>query len=235
MQNLAYTPFEPVPVRRPVDRIPYLVQSVAGKTVLDLGAYDETALSKTGTSYWLHGELSRSAALVIGVDNSPALPEEGLETAPNSRILKFQLENLPELTRRFDFDVVVAGELIEHLSDPLAFLRNLRDDPRLSGRTLLITTPNATALHNCGLALLRRESQHADHLQIYSFKTLNTLFSRAGFPEYEIFPYHVLYSELCLRTGGLRRGLLRALEAGVHAFEALFPMVSGGWIVRARI
>lgn len=235
MGNLTYTPFERVPARRPVYRIPYLVEAVAGKTVLDLGAYDETALSKTGTDYWLHGRLAESALLVIGVDNSQALPDEGVVTAPNSRILKFHFENLPELTQRFDFDVVVAGELIEHLSDPLSFLRKLRNDPRLSGRTLLITTPNATALHNCGLALLRRESQHGDHLQIYSYKTLNTLFGRAGFPDYEIFPYHVLYSELCLRTNGIQRGLIRALEAGVHGFEAIFPMISGGWIVRARI
>jgi len=232
---VTYIPFERVPVGRPVFRIPYVVQAVAGKNVLDLGAYDETALSKAGTPYWLHGQLSRTAALVIGVDNSEALPDGGLVTSSNSRILKFDFESLPTLTKQFDFDIVVAGELIEHLPDPLGFLRRLRADPRLSGRTLIVTTPNATGLHNCGLAFLRRESQHADHLQIYSYKTLNTLFTRAGFADYEIFPYHALYSELCLRIHGIQRGLIRALEVGVHGLEALFPLVSGGFIVTARI
>jgi hypothetical protein len=203
--------------------------------VLDLGAYDETALSKTGTGYWLHGELSRRAALVIGVDNSAALPSEGLVTSPNSRILRIPLENLSEVTRQFEFDVVVAGELLEHLPDPPGFLGRLRSDSRLSGRTLLVTTPNATALHNCGLAFLRRESQHADHLQIYSYKTLNTLFARAGFSDRQILPYHVLYSELCLRTRGARRSFVRAAELAVHGLEALFPFLAGGWIVKARI
>lgn len=235
MPELSYTPFERVSVGRPVFRIPYLVEAAAGKTVLDLGAYDETALTKTGTGYWLHGELSRKAALVIGVDNSASLPNEGLVTSSNSRILRIPLENLSELTRQFDFDVVVAGELLEHLPDPPGFLGRLRSDRGLSGRTLLITTPNATALHNCGLAFLRRESQHADHLQIYSYKTLNTLFARAGFADREIFPYHVLYSELCLRSGGFRRSVVRAAEAVVHGLEALFPFLAGGWIVKARI
>jgi hypothetical protein len=232
---LTYAPFERVPVGRPVCRIPYLVEAAAGKTVLDLGAYDETALTKAGTPYWLHGELSRAAALVIGVDNSSALPEGGMVTGPNSRILKVDFADLPELTEEYDFDVVVAGELIEHLRDPLGLLVTLRDDRRLTGKTLMVTTPNATALHNCGLACLRRESQHADHLQIYSFKTLNTLFTRAGFIDFEILPYHVLFSELCLRSRGIRRSLVRAIELGVHGVETLFPLVSGGWIVKTRV
>jgi methyltransferase family protein len=235
MRRLTYTPFESVPVRRPVFRIPYLVEAVTGKAVLDLGAYDETALTKTDTEYWLHGQLSRTARLVVGLDKSDALPQGGIVTAPNSRILKLDFADLPTVTRQFDFDVVVGGELIEHLSDPLAFLGGLRADPALSDRTLIITTPNATALHNAGLALVRRESQHQDHLQIYSYKTLNTLFVRAGFTDFEIFPYHVLYSELCLRMGGLRRGLIRVAEVAVHGMETLFPLLSGGWIVEARI
>lgn len=233
-EPVAYAPFERLRVGRPVHRVPYLVEAALGKRVLDLGAYDETALTKAGTSYWLHGELSRTAALVIGVDNSEDLPEEGIETGPNSRILKVSLDSLPKLTKQYDFDVVVAGELIEHLRDPFGFLVDLRADPLLAGKTLMITTPNATALHNCGLACLSRESQHEDHLQIYSFKTLNTLFTRAGFVDFEILPYHVLFSELCLRTRGIRRRLVQALELGVHGVETLFPLVSGGWIVKAR-
>jgi 2-polyprenyl-3-methyl-5-hydroxy-6-metoxy-1,4-benzoquinol methylase len=70
---------------------------------------------------------------------------------------------------------VVAGELIEHLENPLQFLRSFRQVSRLKGKALLLSTPNATAIHNCLIALGNRESTHRDHLRILSFKTLSTL------------------------------------------------------------
>ena len=135
----------------------------------------------------------------------------------------------PELVREVDVDVVVAGEVIEHLPNALAFLEQLR---RLfPGRELVATTPNATSLTNVLLGVASRESSHRDHLQIYSHKTLCTLCRRAGFPAWDIVPYHVRYTEMALRSGPVRRRIVGGVEALVNACEWVVPLWSGGLIL----
>jgi SAM-dependent methyltransferase len=233
MKSLSYSPLERLVVRRPVGRISFVAERCRGRRVLDLGCRDETALAKCDTPHWLHGEIVKVAQQVTGVDISTEVPAEGLATGPNARIVQGDVNRLDEAVPGVEVDVVVAGELIEHLADPLAFLRQLR---RLyAGRELVLTTPNATALSNLLLALGSRESNHHDHLAVFSVKTLNTLCLRAGFQEWEIIPYHVYFTEMIFRLRGLPRLLVRAAEGLVNWGEWLFPMLSGGLIVHVRV
>src|SRR5271157_4133845 len=117
-QALQYTPLEKIVVAKPVDRIGYITQRCAGKRVLDLGAMDETAFAqKQGGGYWLHEEIAKRAKLVVGLDSSPALPEDGLKTGANATIRRGNIFDLSAFLAHEAFtpDVVVAGELIEHL------------------------------------------------------------------------------------------------------------------------
>ena len=232
MASLAYTPLEKLTIRRPVDRLAFLREACRGKRVLDLGCYDETSLVKEGTSHWLHGEIGRVAASVLGVDSADALPAEGLVTGDNSRIVRGDVMRLDGVARPEDLDVIVAGELLEHLPDALGFLSGLR---RLfAGRELVLTTPNATSLTNMLLGLTGRENNHPDHLQIYSLKTLNTLCRRAGYGDWEIRPYYMTYAEMILRSGPAAKVAVRAAQATVNAGEALFPLLAGGLILHVR-
>jgi hypothetical protein len=236
--QLRYTPLERLTVRRPVDRIEYIAHACARCHVLDLGAMDETAwTAKRGRGTWLHEEISRNALDVVGIDNSALVPAEGLRTGPNATIqrgdicdpmrLVAALENCP--------DVVVAGELIEHLENPLQFLTRFIQIDRLTGKTLILSTPNATALHNVLIGLVRRESTHHDHLCILSYKTLTTLCKRAGFPEWQIIPYFSRFTEMQERHSGLRGFAVRAAQHIVNLVEWMFPLLSFGYIVRIRM
>jgi SAM-dependent methyltransferase len=228
--ELSYTPLERLDVDSPVDRIGWIAEKCRGKVVLDVGCLDETALGKCGTGHWLHERISQLAHRVIGVDNSSRLPEGGWITGPSSRILKGDLFELGSQAGDYsEVQVVVAGELIEHLPDALGFLMRLR--ALLPGRELIATTPNATSLANVLLAFVNRESMHRDHLQVYSFKTLATLCSRAGLSSWTIRPYHVYFTEMALRAHGVRRTLVRASEKAIHGAERLFPLLSGGLIL----
>lgn len=232
MKSLAYTPLEPLVVKRPVRRAQYVAGCCRDRVVLDLGCRDETALAKCDTPHWLHGEIVKVAKRVIGIDNSKEVPPEGIQSGPNARIERGDVNQLEAVVKDTDIDVVVAGELLEHLPEPLAFLRQLR---RLyAGRELVLTTPNATSVSNALLALACRESNHHDHLQIFSVKTLNTLCLRTGFQDWEILPYHVYFSEMILRSKGIRRLLLKTAERMVNLTESLFPMISGGLILHVR-
>lgn len=237
-----YTPLEHLPVPRPCHRLQRLKLLCAGKNVLDLGAMDETAYrSKRGRGDWLHEELAKVAKQVVGIDNSPLVPESGLETAPNASIhrgdimrLSDSWESLGKLNR-FEPDVVVAGELIEHLPNPLLFLQSISKNPRLRGKLLVITTPNATALHNCIIGLGSRESTHHDHLSILSYKTLCTLFHRAGYLSWEITPYYAQFPEMKQRQKGVGRWLIAGGERTINSLEWLFPLMSFGFVVSATI
>jgi Methyltransferase domain len=235
---LRYEPLEKLAVPRPVDRLFYVEDACRGKRVLDLGAMDETAYgAKRGQGTWLHERIAAVAANVVGIDSSATVPGEGLATAGNARIERGDVLRPVELLDRLDFtpEVVVAGELIEHLSDPLAFLRSLASTDRLHGSTLLLTTPNATAAHNVAVGMLGRESTHADHLCILSYKTLNTLCLRAGLAHWELVPYRAAFVEMRARHRGLARMAIGAGERVIQVVEWLFPLLSFGWIVRAPL
>lgn len=236
--DVRYEPLERLSVPRPVDRIDFVAAACRGRTVLDLGALDETAYpAKRGRGTWLHEAIAATAARVIGIDDSAKVPEAGLVTSENSEIRRGDVMALDRWLDATEFapEVVVAGELIEHLPNPLAFLRSLAAIERLRGAILIVTTPNATAAHNVGIALLARESTHQDHLCIFSYKTLNTLCRRAGFVEWEIQPYRSAFIEMRERNTGMRGWLVATGEKAINAIEWLFPLLSFGYVVVAKL
>jgi hypothetical protein len=237
-QQLRYTPLEPISLNRPVDRIKYIVNACAGRCVLDLGAMDETAWkSKRGRGTWLHEEIARVARRVEGVDNSGMVPPDGLPTAKNALIRRGDIEELGRLIAELDEapETVVAGELIEHVESPLRFLQRFAEVPRLTGSELILSTPNATALHNVLVGLARRESTHQDHLCILSYKTLTTLCRRAGFLDWQIIPYYSRFTEMQERHSGLARLAVLVVERVINCLEWLFPLLSFGYVVRIRL
>jgi len=237
-QRLEYTPLERLAVAHPVDRIAFIARACDRARVLDLGAMDETAWQKKrGRGTWLHEEIAKSALRVDGIDSSALVPAEGLRTAPNACIRRGDITDPAGLVAALGEapDVVVAGELIEHLDNPLQFLQRLAHIERISGKTLILSTPNATALHNVLIALARRESTHQDHLCVLSYKTLTSLCRRAGFRSWEIIPYFARFTEMEERQRGLGRLAVRLAERIVNLFEWLFPLLSFGYIVRVRL
>jgi SAM-dependent methyltransferase len=233
ISKLAFTPFEKLPIGKPVDRISYVAEQCRGRSVLDLGCYDETALLKKNSGDWLHEQIATVAKSVVGLDNSSGIPAEGIATGPTSRIMPGDVTNADHLiSASRDAEVIVACELIEHLPDTLSFFRDLKEI--CSGRRLIVSTPNATSITNGLLATARRESTHVDHLQIYSYKTLSTLCIRAGFKDWTILPYHVRYSEIALRTAGWKHAVVRGVERAVNFAEWIWPMSAGGIILHVN-
>ena len=228
--SLTYDALERLHVSKPVDRIAFIAARCRGKRVLDIGCFDETALVKRDTEHYLHGRISAVANQVTGIDSSTKIPAEGLRTGPNSRIVKGNGVN-PILED--DVDVIVAGEFIEHIESPLEFFRNLRQ--RFPGKEMIISTPNGSAFANSLLGAFRREAQHPDHLQIFTFKILNTLCVRVGFPEWEIIPYRFYATEMILNSRGGKRAAAIIVQKIVRMVERLCPLLSYGYIVRAKL
>lgn len=231
MQTLKYTPLEKIEIGRPVDRIAFVTSNCEGKNVLDLGCYDETALIKKTSGMWLHEQIAKVANYVYGIDNSISLKDKQFSISRNSKIV---FDDATELSRIDDFspDIIVAGEFIEHLPNTPEFFKKIKS--LYNGKQLICTTINAVSFTNSLLSIIKRESCHKDHLQVYSFKTINTLCRLAGFESWEILTYHVYFTEMILASKGIKRLIAKAAEMIVNIIEWIFPLASGGLILNVK-
>ena len=230
-------PLARLPIRRPVDRYAYVRAACAGKRVLDLGAYDETEVDRGQHSSWrwLHADIAQVASAVLGVDSSTAVAQTGrVQTQLGTTIVYGMVEELDEIAAEFKPDVVVAGELIEHTPDTLGWLRRLA--AAVPGTRFVATTPNTTSLINVGLALLRRENAHPDHIQVYSYRTLHTLMSRVPLADTVITPYyynrHLFYARVP-RWAAPAVTLADVLV--LRPTQWLFPLLSMGLVVEGYL
>jgi hypothetical protein len=234
MIKLSYTPTEKLIVKRPVERVKYITNICINKNILDLGCFDETALIKENSTNYLFQQISNVSALHIGVDNSKLLPVEGISYSETAMILQGDIYDLNQLgLQQYNFDVIVAGELIEHLPNTLQFFLNLKRD--FNGQRLVCSTPNTTSFSNMLLALFKKESCHIDHYQVYSYKTLNTLCRTAKFKNWQIIPYNVKFTEMIMRSNGLKKQIIKLSEKMINGIEYFFPLTGGGYIVDIEI
>ena len=122
--------------REPVEnRIAYLTQLVAGKRVLDVGVVDH-AIGRREEERWLHGAIAKSAGSCLGVD---VLPEA--VAALQARGFNVMLRDVTTEPLEEKFQMIVCGEVIEHLGHPAGLFRAAAKMLEPGGR-LVLTTPN---------------------------------------------------------------------------------------------
>lgn len=151
---------------------------VSGKRVLHLGCVGHSA-SKRHSEPWLHQYLLDHAEEVVGVDILKSEVQE-LRAAGYNVVLG-DAEDLDLGSR---FDVIVAGELIEHLTDFGGFLKSI-DNHLASDGVVIITTPNALAVHWTILRLLNVKFVNTEHTCWFDSTTLSQLLQRYGFKTIE--------------------------------------------------
>ena len=209
---------------------------------MDIGALDETAFSlKQNSEFWLHKRLASVAKKVVGVDSSDLIPQEGVKTFENAVIYNFNIYDLSKTDKIADdvavsdCDIVIAGELIEHLENPLEFFKLFTCKAELAGKTLAITTPNAQSLYNGLIGFFGMESTHKDHLAIFSYKTLNTLCIRSSAKDWEIIPTYSSFSEMKLSSKGIFKIFVCLFESFINLVEFISPLRSGGFMVKITL
>lgn len=154
-----------VPEAPVVDRAGFLLDLCRGKRVLEFGA-----------SGPMHEKIKAVASVYQGVDR---------DAGP--QVVAFDLDDvsldLPDTVFTLDDeappDVIVCGEVLEHLGNPQWFLTRLRQ--QYAGVTTVVTVPNAFS--EAARAHMARgiENVNPDHVSWFSYKTLYTLLGRAGY------------------------------------------------------
>lgn len=152
-----------IPQADVVDRETFILWHCKGKRVLNLGC----------ASGQLHDRIRKCTATLIGLDKSE----------PADFICDLDQHDSP--IPQCDVELIVAGEILEHLSNPgnaLSIIRSYQCQ-------CLITVPNAFSI--AGQSWLRRgyEQVNSDHVSWYSYHTLKTLVERYGFTVVEFHWY----------------------------------------------
>ncbi len=226
-----------LPPARLVDRTEYLVESVRGRRVVHVGFVDSGCWDYHDRfDSWLHAHLDRSATELVGLDLDEAGVQRAVEAGfPAHAVDCSDAEQVAAIGLE-PAEIVVAGEIIEHLDDSGSFLEGLHSLVQPGGR-LVVTTPNASGLLNAGAAALAGyEVNHPDHVTLYSCFTLTNLLERHGWRTDEVATYVPVLKEF-----GALRGRMKVLGAGasvVLGAERLLarlgrPYAADGLIVSA--
>lgn len=178
-----------------VQRVDFIKQACDRKKVLHLGCtnfpFTEDAIAK---NMLLHSELADIAAVLYGFD----FDDEGLNilrSAGSDHLFKADLENLEAVDLNETFDVIIAGEMIEHLTNPGRFLTGIQRFMN-SETKLIITTVNAY----CAMRFLiyglrgrggRNEPVHPDHVSYFSYSTIKLLIEKSGLEMREFYFYDI--------------------------------------------
>ncbi len=146
----------------------------AGKRVLDVGC----------SSGYLARPLVAAGCTVVGLERDPVAAEAARDVCDDVLVGDVETMELP--FEPGSFDVVLCGDLIEHLREPEAFLARVHPLLRSGGR-LVLTTPNV-ANWSMRLGLLAGRWRYTErgildhtHTHLFTRKTLAETLERAGY------------------------------------------------------
>lgn len=158
------------------DRHDYIKDYCSGKDVLHIGCVGTAYKDTNKYNPWLHKEITKFANSNTGVDWSISNIAHVKQYFPDTVIFEGDATDL-NLNKKFD--VIVAGEIIEHITDLNGFFRSIKRHMH-ENSVLILTTPNPFRLNNIIDCILRRNtrSQSSDHVMYFDVWTMKVLLER---------------------------------------------------------
>jgi 2-polyprenyl-3-methyl-5-hydroxy-6-metoxy-1,4-benzoquinol methylase len=239
-----------------LDRIVDTLQRHAGSS-----AWSEMSVLEVGCG---SGNISRALASlgceVLGVDIDPNSIMLAQANNPFSN-LRFEVQDVCQLSVSQRYDAVICSEIFEHLGDPLLLMQAVHDLLK-PDRLMLATIPNGygpeelvrrflvtTELGGRIREILRRsilkhettQTQNFDspHVQYFSLGRFLGLVEQASFDVVQVCNWTAFFMQtyyIFLRLV-VKRGspLFRRLDAWDRALAERWPLrLGGGWFVAAR-
>ncbi len=179
--------------------------------VLDVGFWGQGVSAKDDN--WVHKILRERAKDVWAFDleyDEKRLP------GPKKNYFIGDAENFAVDKK---FDVIFAGDLIEHLSNPGLFLLQAKKHMKPGGK-LILSTPNAFNLFNLFEKISKREpTVNREHTCYFNSKTLSVLLERNG---WKVDSVDFLYSLGVQYKESLKKKILNVLYKILSLFTSKF-------------
>jgi 2-polyprenyl-3-methyl-5-hydroxy-6-metoxy-1,4-benzoquinol methylase len=155
-------------------RIKFILENIEDNhlDILDIGCWDGAYACQykklTNTVYGI--ESSKTAS--DKAENKGIIVEQGY--FPDDRLFKNK-----------KFDIIVAGEIIEHVFDTEEFLLKIKEKLKKNGK-LIITTPNIASLPRRALLLMGLNPMieyraEVGHIRYFTFSNLRNMLKELGF------------------------------------------------------
>ncbi len=220
-----------VPSGGVVDRLEFVAAAASVRRVIHVGCADHGLIDlKTARQSWLHARLAECAQELVGVDLDADAVEQMRAAGYECVVGDCQrVGGLAGLGLR-PAELVIAGELIEHLDNPGIFLDEIAQLVEPGGE-LLITTPNAARLSSLVAGAFGREICSPEHVAWHSWRTLTTLLRRHGWSPLAVH-YYVPWT--AVTTERVRHQAVRASRGLERAVYRMAPPLADGIIVTAR-
>lgn len=221
-----------------VNRDEFLIKYSKGKSLLHLGFVDSDLMNdKMIHNKWLHSKLHCVCSELWGVD----IDKKGILKAKKHGYNNVKWGNVEkpsslEIDKRFD--IVLAADIIEHLSNVKGLLETIRLKMKRNG-VGIITTPNAMRYYNPIIAIFGYELVHPKHTMWLSIATIRFLVENSGFEILEIYMFQNTNKFKPVSQDSLFK---KIVKTPIYLFDLLvsktiirlFPLISDGLVVVFR-
>jgi hypothetical protein len=162
-----------------MNRIEKIVFEVKDKKVLHIGFADSPNYQhKYNSGGLLHTCIYFNTVFCVGYD----IDNEAVEWL--SKYFNDVYSDIGDVPL-INYDYVLLGEIIEHIGNPVSFLKDIRK--RFSASKFIITVPNAFKLKNFIYAMRGIERINPDHRFWFTKKTIAKVLEDAGYNNIQIY------------------------------------------------
>ena len=222
-----------LPKSKKVRRIEKFLEYCAGKDVLNIGmggmiddSHGTKSWINTGLKHTLHYQVVGVANKVTGVDINQLVLDGMSQECPGAYICADVMgKNFSDKVTE-KYDVILFGEILEHLDCFSSALKNLRSALKEDG-IIVISTPNAFAFDRVVKMLFSYEAVHLEHTCYFSYFTLKRLMNMNDL-EIDEFFYHQEYKTK------FQDYKHRISYNFLRIWSSIFPQYSEGLIVTVR-
>jgi len=164
---------------RKLDKFSSIVDMCNGKTVLDVGCVGQD--KGFDHDAWLHGRIKEVATKIVGAD----INQEGIDAMNTDGYEVYQPEVLEKMNPKFD--LVIMGDVIEHVNDPGQFLSFYAQFLNENGK-MIICTPNAFGVrYFIQVFIYGKPGTNDEHTLAFDPYVMLELFSRIGIKPVEFY------------------------------------------------
>lgn len=159
-------------------RIPYILERCRGKSVLDIGCAHNDA-KHIDNKGWLHREIDKVAKSLVGLDIEADAVKYMNELGYTTFVADAQ--NF-DLTDKYPdgFDVIVCGDVIEHLTNPGDLIKSAMKHLAPNGKVIMSTVNELGFLYIVETALLGNETLDDDHTMAFSRKQIHKFMEKCN-------------------------------------------------------